>query len=89
MLSQPAEGFAAETLDRLYRKVRKQGRNLDSLSDDERHALRMVARGGADDAAARCALRQARDAVVGATQLEREDRLQVLALEPDLIADAT
>lgn len=42
MLSQPAEGFAAETLDRLYRKVRKQGRNLDSLSDDERHALRIA-----------------------------------------------
>ena len=51
----------------------------------ERDALRVVAGARRDDAARALGVRQVRDAVVGAAQLEAEDRLQVLALEEDLV----
>jgi hypothetical protein len=54
----------------------------------KRHALRMVARRGADDAAPGDRFREVGNLVVGAAQLEREHRLQVLALEQHGIADA-
>jgi hypothetical protein len=54
----------------------------------ERHALRMVAGRGADHAPFGHGLGEVDDLVVGAAQLEREDRLQVLALEEDAIAEA-
>ena len=53
---------------------------------DKRHALRVVAGRGADHAALRGRVVQRGDLVVGAAQLEREDRLQVLALEQDVVA---
>ena len=55
----------------------------------QRHALRVVASGGADDAPSRHRVRQVRDLVVRAAQLEREDRLQVLALEQDAVVQPT
>ena len=54
----------------------------------ERHALRMVAGARRDDAAGALGLGHVRDAVVGAAQLVAEDRLQVLALEQHLVAEA-
>ena len=54
----------------------------------QRHALRVVAGRGADDAALRDRVRQVRDLVVGAAQLEREHRLQVLALQQHRVAEA-
>ena len=54
----------------------------------ERYALRMIAGGGADDAALRNGLREVGYLVVRAAQLEGKNRLQVLALEEDLRADA-
>ena len=45
------------------------------------HALGVVAGAGGDDAAAALGLVEVRDPVVGAAQLEAEDRLHVLALE--------
>ena len=44
-------------------------------------ALRVIAGAGGDDAARTLAIRQVRDLVVGAADLEAEDRLQILALE--------
>jgi hypothetical protein len=54
----------------------------------ESDALRVIARGTADDAVAEFALIEVRDLVVGAAQLEREDRLQVFPFHQDAIADA-
>ena len=45
----------------------------------------MIAGAGGDDAAGALLGRQMRDLVVGAAQLEAEDRLQVLALEQHLV----
>ena len=47
----------------------------------------MVAGAGGDDAARPLLVGQVRDLVVGAAQLEAEDRLQVLALEQHLVAE--
>ena len=41
---QPARAFAASALDRFRRKVKKGGRDLESLSDDTRHDLRKNAK---------------------------------------------
>jgi hypothetical protein len=54
----------------------------------ERHALRMVPRARRDHAAAQARLRQPGHLVVGAAQLEREYRLQVLALDQHAVAEA-
>ena len=40
-LSEPVVGFAASSLDRLDRKVRRRGRHFRSLSSEKRHALRI------------------------------------------------
>ena len=47
----------------------------------------MVAGARRDDAAGALVRRQMRDLVVGAAQLEAEDRLQVLALEQHRVAE--
>jgi hypothetical protein len=52
----------------------------------ERHALRMVAGARRDHATAQARLGQPGHLVVGAAQLEREDRLQVLALDEERVA---
>src|SRR6185436_15822013 len=57
------------------------------LARRERDPLGMVAGAGGDDAAGALVGRQVRDLVVGAAQLEAEDRLQVLALEEDRVAE--
>jgi len=54
----------------------------------QRHALRMVAGAGRDHAALERGRRQVRHLVVRAAQLEREHRLQVLALEQQRVAEA-
>ncbi len=41
-LEQPVAGFAARSLDRLDRKVRKRGRHFRSLTPEKRHALRIA-----------------------------------------------
>ena len=50
-------------------------------------ALRMVARRRADHATLQRFARQSRHLVVGAAELEREDRLQVFALQENVIAE--
>ena len=83
----------AEVAHRLDLDVRRglrhhdHGRNA-ATARRQRHALRVVAGGGADHSAAGDRLREVRDLVVGAAQLEREDRLQVLALEQDPVTEA-
>ncbi len=52
----------------------------------ERHALRVIARARRDHAAFAFGIGQMRDAVVGATQFEAENRLQILTFEPDVVA---
>ncbi len=57
------------------------------LARRQRDALRVVAGAGRDHAAAERGRRQVDHLVVGAAQLEAEDRLQILALEQDLGAE--
>ena len=52
------------------------------------HTLRVVTGAGGDDAAGALVRAQVGDPVVGAARLERAGALQVLALEPDLVAGA-
>lgn len=40
-LAEPVAGFAARSLDRLHRKLRKRGRHFGSLTPEARHALRI------------------------------------------------
>ena len=40
---QPLRDFASTALDRLWRKLRKRGRNLAELDDDDRHRARIAA----------------------------------------------
>src|SRR5688500_15020617 len=53
----------------------------------ERHALRVVTRGGADHAPRGDRVRQVRDAVVGAAQLEGKHGLEILALVQHAVAE--
>ncbi|MCY1361949.1 hypothetical protein D9M69_486450 [compost metagenome] len=62
------------------------GRLDAQLAGGQRHALRMVAGGGGDHAALQLLAGQLRQLVVGAANLEGEHRLQILALEQDLVA---
>ena len=72
----------------LRRGLRHDDERADAeVAGRERHALRVVAGAGRDDAARPLGVGQVRDPVVGAAQLEAEDRLQVLALEQDLVAE--
>jgi hypothetical protein len=63
------------------------GRAAAELLRRERHALRVVAGARRDHAARELRRREARHLVVGAAQLEREHRLQVLSLEQQAIAE--
>jgi len=85
--------FGAEVEDRLHLDVRSGLRHHDhrghaAAARGKRHALRVVAGRGAHHAAPGGRLRQVRDAVVGAAQLEREHRLQVFAFEQRVVAEA-
>ncbi|MNS88116.1 hypothetical protein D3C72_1220800 [compost metagenome] len=80
------DDVSAERLDRRHLDARRGGRHDDgrgraAFRRRQRHALRVIARRGADDAARQLGLAQGGDLVVGAANLEREDRLQVLALQ--------
>ena len=55
------------------------------MAGGERHALGVVAGARRDDATRALGIRHVRDPVVRAAQLVAEDRLQVLALEQDLV----
>ncbi len=84
--------FAAERPHRLDLDVGRGERHHDdrgnaALVRGERHALRMIAGRGADDAALACALGEMRDPVVRAAQLERKDCLQILALQQHRVAE--
>ena len=82
----------AEAAHRLNLDVRRGARHHDGRLDAEllcrqRHALRMIAGGGADHAALGLDRGETRDLVVGAAQLEREDGLQILVLEERAAAE--
>ena len=83
--------LAAEVDHRLHLDARRGLRHHDRRRDaappgGERDALRMVAGRGADHAAPGDGLGKMRDLVVRAAHLEREHRLQVLALEQHGVA---
>ena len=85
------DDFAAAPPDRVDLDPRRRSRHDDDcpaadLGRRQGDALRMVAGRGTDDAALEFLGREAGDLVVGTAQLEREDRLHVLALEADLVA---
>ena len=86
-------GAAAEGLHGLDLDRRRGGRHDDQRVDAERaaghgDALGVVAGRRGDDAAPAFRLGEAAHAVVGAAHLEREGRLQALALEQDGVAEA-
>jgi biosynthetic threonine ammonia-lyase long form len=85
--------LAAEVADRGHLDAGRGLRHHDHRRDAaalgrQRHALRVVAGRGADHAAPGRGLGQVRDLVVRAAQLEREHRLQVLALEHHAVFQA-
>ncbi len=85
--------LAAEVAHGAHLDGRRSQRHHDGRGDAaalrrQRHALRMIAGRGADDPALCHRIGQVRDLVVGTAQLEREHRLQVLALEQHGVADA-
>ena len=89
----PQHDLAAEVEHGLHLDVRRGLRHHDHRGDAttarrERDALGMVAGGGADHAAACDLVVDAGNLVVGAAELERKDRLQVFALEQDVVAEA-
>ena len=82
---------AAEAAHRVDLELRRGGGHHDDgggaqLAGAHRHALRVVAGRGADHAAGQLLGRQVRHLVVGAAQLEAEDRLLVFALEQHRVA---
>ena len=84
--------LGAKVEDRLHLDVGSGLRHDDHRGDaaavrGERHALGVIAGGGAHHAATGSQLGQVSDAVVGAAQLEREHRLQVLALEQHAVPE--
>jgi hypothetical protein len=84
--------FCAEIRHGIHFDLRRRLRHDDhrghaALARRECHALRMVACGGADDAAAGRALGQMRNLVVGAAQLEGKDCLQIFALQEDAVVE--
>ncbi len=85
------DDVGAEVADRLDLDLRRRLRHDDEraqaeVSGGERHALRVVAGARGNHAGGPLRLRQVRNAVIGAAQLEAEDRLQVFPLEADIVA---
>jgi hypothetical protein len=85
--------FAAEVGHRAHLDVGRGERHDDDRTDlalarRQRHALGVVAGRGGDHTARRRGGAQVRDLVVGAAQLEGKHRLQVFALEPQLVPEA-
>ena len=81
-----------EPFDRLHLDARCRFRHDDEGAHSqpargERHALRVIAGGGRDDPLRAFRRGERRELVVGASNLEREYRLKVLALEPDFAAE--
>ncbi len=84
--------LGAHRLHRIHLDPRRRLRHDDDRAQTEplrreRHALRVIAGAGGDDTARPLPVRQMRNLVVGAAQLEAEDRLQVLALEQDFVVE--
>ena len=87
-------GFAAKIDHGLHLDLRRRLRHHDrgrnpAAPRRQRDALGMIARRRADHAALRRRVGQVRDLVVGPAHLEREHGLQVLALEKNVVAQAT
>ena len=81
-----------EPLHRLHLDARRRLRHDDEGTNPEpargeRNPLRMIAGGRRDDPTRPLLAGERRELVVGASELEREYRLKVLALEPDLAAE--
>ncbi|MNT11612.1 hypothetical protein D3C72_1465030 [compost metagenome] len=77
---------STQSLDRPHLDAGRRGRHDDGRDRAapgrrQGHALGVIARRGADDAARQFGLAQGGDLVIGPANLEREDRLQVLALQ--------
>ena len=85
LAAQPPDGF---DLDDGRRPRHDDRRRNAQLARRQRHALGMIARGCADDAALARLGREPDDLVVGSAKLEGEDRLQVLPLEQDRSSQA-
>src|SRR5450759_881584 len=86
--------LAAQMEHRLNLDLRRSLRHDDdrrnrAAARRQRHALRVIAGGCADDAALRDSRGQMSDLVIGAAQLEGENGLQVFALQKHAISDAT
>ncbi len=84
--------LAATGAHALHLQLRRGARHDDGGLDAQfarrqRQALRMVTRRGGDHAAGELFGRQLRQLVVGAANLEGEHRLQILALEQNLVAE--
>ena len=85
--------LATPMTDSVDLDLRRGDRHDDGGSDAELlrregNALGMIAGRGTDDALVARRRREACDAVIGAADLERKDRLQVLALQQDLAVKA-
>jgi hypothetical protein len=85
------DDFRAHVADRVDFDLRRRLRHHDDGAEPElaggvRDALGMIACACGDDAPGALVSRQVRDAVVRAPQLEAEDRLLILALEQDGVA---
>ena len=81
-----------EVDDRLHLDVRRRLRHHNDRRNaasfrGQRYALRMIAGRSAHDAALRGGFRQVRNPVIGAPQLERKHRLQILALQHHAVAE--
>jgi len=85
--------LAAAGAHALHLQFRRGARHDDGRLDAQlpgrqRHTLRVVAGRSGDHAARQFLGRKLRQPVVGAAHLEREHRLQILALEQNLVAEA-
>jgi hypothetical protein len=85
--------FRAHLADRVDLDLRRRLRHHDEgaqaqVARREGHALRVVARAGRNDAPRALRLGEVRDVVVGAAQLEAENRLQVFPFQEHLVLQA-
>ena len=90
----PQNDFGVHRLHGIDLDLRSRARHDDDglepqLLSRQRDALRMIAGAGRNHAAIALGLGEFRDLVVGAAQLEAEDRLLVFALQPDVVVDAS
>ena len=89
----PEDDFCVHRLHRVNLDFRSRARHHDDglepqFLSSQRDALRMVAGACRNHSAVALGLREFRDLVVGAAELEAEDGLLVFALQPDVVVQA-